>query len=340
MAVTVEKAYELVRGAHERGRLAHAFLISGPAGSGKQALASRIIQLINPPPPPDEAGEGLFKEEKADPPEKSLDELQSGLVHLVCPRSRSRRILIDEVRELEREMYLCAPAGAWKVGVIVDADRMDDQPANAFLKTLEEPPPGCLLLLLTANPAFLLPTIRSRCVNLVLQSSGREDLLEAQEMRVFAKAFARTGAEVAEKNALLMKAAFEKHLAQRKAEITAQNNAAYKEEVTKYKKATDGSWLEEREKYYAALSEAEYLAARSALVDLLITWMGDAVRQRVGVEGLSYPELREQTGQVAKGRELDSLLVGLDALQELRGLFNTNVQEALGLEVGFLRAFA
>ena len=338
MAVTAEKAFELIRGAHERERLAHAFLISGPAGSGKQALAARIVELVNPP-----AADGnvsLFGEPEEPVQEKTLDELQGPYVTLVRPRSKSRQILIDEVRELEREMHLTAPNGKWKVGVIIDADRMRDGPANAFLKTLEEPPPGCLLLLLTANPEYLLPTIRSRCVDLVLQATGRESVLGEGETRMFAKVLAGTAKVKSEKNALLVKAAFESILAERKAVIAERNGASLKEEVAIYKKATDGTWLEEREKYYAALSEAEYLSARTALVDLLITWVGDAVRQRAGSAQLSYPELKAETGKLAEGRELNSLLAGLDALQELREMFNTNAQEALAMEVGFMRAFA
>ncbi len=338
MAVTAEKALELIRGAHERGRLAHAFLISGPTGSGKQALAARIVELVNPP-----AADGnvsLFGEPEEAVVQKTLDELKGPQVMLVRPRSKSRQILIDEVRELEREMHLTAPGGRWKVGVIVDADRMRDGPANAFLKTLEEPPPQCLLLLLTANPEFLLPTIRSRCVDLVLQATGREDVLGEGAMRLFAKLLSKTAKERSEKNALMMKAAFEAMLAEQKGVINERNGEAYKEEVAMYKKATDGTWLDEREKYYAALGEAEYLSVRTALVDLLIAWMGDAVRQRAGAAKLGYPEFKEETGALAKSRELDSLLTGMDALQELREMFNTNASEGLAMEVSFLRAFA
>ncbi|NIP97649.1 MAG: hypothetical protein GWO24_31150, partial [Akkermansiaceae bacterium] len=96
----------------------------------------------------------------------------------------------DEIRELERSMYLAAPAGLWKVGVIIDADRMYEEPANAFLKTLEEPPPGCLLLLLTAHPEFLLPTIRSRCVEIALQGAGHYSVMDERERRVFAETLA------------------------------------------------------------------------------------------------------------------------------------------------------
>jgi hypothetical protein len=64
------------------------------------------------------------------------------------------------------------------------------------------------------------------------------------------------------------------------------------------------------------------------------------VRQKTGAATLSYPELKEETGTLAESRDMDGLLSGLDALQELREMFNTNVQEGLTMEVGFLRAFA
>jgi DNA polymerase-3 subunit delta' len=337
MAVTVEQAFELMKGAHERERLAHAYLITGPAGSGKQELAAKVVEMVNPPA--EEGAMSLWGETEEEPLAKTLDELQGEFLNVVRPRSRSRRILVDEIRALEHMMHMAAPRGKWKVGVVVDADRMFDEPANAFLKTLEEPPPGCLLLLLTASPELLLPTIRSRCVHMALQSQGRQDMLEAEEAAAFAQIIGKAGEKRSAKNALLVKAAFESFLKQRRGEIEARNTAALKEESAKYKNTTEGNWLDEREKFYQGLTEAEYLAARTGLVDMLIGWLGDAVRQTAGVSGLAYPEYARQTVGLAKGLEMDGLLGRLDALQELRESFGTNAQEALTLEVGFLNAF-
>ncbi len=79
--------------------------------------------------------------------------------------------------------------------------------------------------------------------------------------------------------------------------------------------------------------------ARAGLVDMLVGWFGDAVRQKAGVEGLGYPEHAKHTAQFAEGEDLEGLLRRLDALQEMRDSLNTNAQEALMLEVSFLRAF-
>ena len=336
MAVTAERAYELMEGAHQRERLAHAFLVSGPPGSGKRALASKVIGMVNPPA--EAAGSDLFGEAQ-EAKEPNLDALEGEFVRIVRPRSRSRRILISEIRELERSMHLAAPRGIWKVGVIVDADRMFDEPANAFLKTLEEPPDGCLLLLLTAHAEILLPTIRSRCVSIVLQATSRYEVLEEEERKTFAGILARGAEKPSAHSALLLKSSFEALLASRKVAIEAMNQAALKEESDAYKQATEGDWLDEREKFYAAMSASEYLSVRSALVDWLISWLGDAVRQKVGVTELGFPEYAEETARFAAGQDILALLQRIDTLQELRDLLNTNVPEGLAIEVSFLKAF-
>ena len=88
------------------------------------------------------------------------------------PQSKSRRIGIDEIRTLIQKLSQTAFSGGWKVGVLVGADRMTAEAANSFLKTLEEPPPKTLLILVTDEPQSLLPTITSRCQKIVLSDEG------------------------------------------------------------------------------------------------------------------------------------------------------------------------
>ena len=131
MAYSADRAFELISSAHDRGRLAHAFLISGAHGSGKENLAARMIQLVSGAPK--SGGFDLFGEPVVveTPP---LDELESGWIRVIRPRMKSRRIGVEEIRDLEQTLHLAAPGGACKVGVITEADRMNDQAANAFLQ--------------------------------------------------------------------------------------------------------------------------------------------------------------------------------------------------------------
>ena len=335
MAYLADRAFELISSAHERGRLAHAFLISGAHGSGKENLAARMIQRVN--------GEGtsggvdLFGEPilVETPP---LDEFESGWVRIIRPRMKSRRISVDEIRDLEQTLHLAAPGGACKVGVITEADRMNDQAANAFLKTLEEPPQNTLLLLLTANPQRLLPTILSRCVRLPL-IGGRALLVDGGAELVAALNAAATrgfGTSVA---ALHLKAIFSGFLSAIREQADAAAKAAEKEEVAAYRDGTDGGWLKEREEFHKAAAQSEYIDARNRLFDVLMAWMADLLRMKVNASGLDFPESAPALREIAAAETESRLLKRLEALDSLRRTLDTNAFEALAIEVGFLRAF-
>lgn len=335
MAYSAEHAYDLIASAHGRGRLAHAFLISGAHGSGKERLAARVIQLVNGAK--EAAGFDLFGEPVAveTPP---LDDLESGWIRVVRPRMKSRRIGVDEIRDLEHTLQLAAPGGACKIGVITEADRMNDQAANAFLKTLEEPPQNTLLLLLTANPQRLLPTILSRCVRVPLL--GGRALLEdggAELVAALNHAAARGfGTPVA---AMHLKATFASFLARSREEADSAAKAAEKEETAAYKDATDGTWLKEREAFHKAAAEAEYLDARNKLFDVLMAWMADLLRLKVKAGGLDFPDSAAALRPIAEGESETRLLQRVQALDSLRRTLETNAFEPLAIEVGFLKAF-
>ncbi|MBK1881530.1 hypothetical protein JIN85_03830 [Luteolibacter pohnpeiensis] len=334
MAYTSDRAFEMICAAHERGRLAHAFLISGAPGSGKEELAARLIQHVNGAK---DAGADLFGDPVAVevPP---LDDLESGWVRVIRPRMKSRRVGVDEIRNLEHTLHLAAPGGAFKVGVIVDADRMNDQAANAFLKTLEEPPRNTLLLLLTANPQRLLTTIVSRCVRLpllggrALLADGGEDLVNALN-RAAVKGF---GTPIA---ALHLKGVFSEFLAQCRQEADATAKAAEKEETAAYRDATDGAWLKEREAFHKAAAEVEYLDSRTRLFDVLTAWMADLMRLKVKSGGLDFPDSASVLAPIAEAENETKLLQRMEALDALRRTLETNAFEPLAIEVGFLKAF-
>src|SRR5436190_5775595 len=154
--------FEIVQ---KKNRLAHAYLISGPAGSGKSNVAVRMAAALN-----------------KTTPEKVL-RAQAPDVFVTEPASRSRKIVVDQIRSLERALQLRTSDDRTKIGIIRDADRMQTQAANAFLKTLEEPPQNSLLLLLTALPEALPETIVSRCLSLPLRTSS-EVAASPQEMEL------------------------------------------------------------------------------------------------------------------------------------------------------------
>ena len=95
------------------------------------------------------------------------------LFHL-RPTGKARIITVEKTRELLVDLYRSGHQGSKKVAIIYEADRMRKEAANAFLKTLEEPPPGTYLFLLTTRAYSILPTIRSRTLLVRLEEESQD----------------------------------------------------------------------------------------------------------------------------------------------------------------------
>jgi len=96
----------------------------------------------------------------------------------VHPVDDSKQIRIEQVRELAAELALTSHQGGYKVGILSPADTMNRFAANALLKTLEEPPPRTLLILVATQPSRLPATILSRCQKLRVRAPTRAESLE------------------------------------------------------------------------------------------------------------------------------------------------------------------
>ena len=173
-----------------RGRLAHAYLFTGPPGVGKRLFATELAKaLLCEDPPP-----GRFDSCDRCPACVQIDAgthpdyFQAGL-----PEDK-HEWPIDQMRELLRAFALKSARGKGKVAVLDDADDFNEESANAFLKTLEEPPPRSVIILIGTSPDLQLPTILSRCqvvrfaplpeplVVELLQAQGIEDAALARRL--------------------------------------------------------------------------------------------------------------------------------------------------------------
>jgi DNA polymerase III, gamma/tau subunits len=322
MAFSAERAFEYLRRAHKQNRLAHAYLISGPVGSGKATVAAKLAAHLNKTTP-----EQIFKAQAPD-------------VFITEPASRSRRIVVDQIRSLERGLQLRAGDKRKKIGIIHDADRMQSQAANAFLKTLEEPPSNSLLLLLTTLPEALPETIVSRCLSLSLQSPSETDHSpeEKELLRLLCASVdqKRSGVEAAYHGAR----AIQRLLEAIREQIKDEHAEALKREEARYRNTTDGTWLSEREDYYKALTESLYREKRSRLLETLFLWWADVLRARVGEKTLHLPRCEKATSRIAQQMTASEILNRIRRLEEMRDSLNTTAQEALVLEVACLRVFA
>lgn len=141
----VQEAYALISRAVGDGRAANGYLVCGDLKGGCAELTGLLLRRLFP-------GELAQIKGRCHPDVVYLE-----------PEGKSRTIHTASMRErLIEPMATTAFSGGWKVGVVVGADRLEPSAANSFLKSLEEPTPKTLYLLLTDQPDAILPTIVSR----------------------------------------------------------------------------------------------------------------------------------------------------------------------------------
>ena len=161
-----DKEVALLQDAIARGRLHHAYLLGGPPGAGKTALALALAQTLNCQggalPEALEGGGGPGPCNACSTCRRIANSNHPD-VTIVAMEPNQRELGIDAIRDLTHFANVKPFEGGWRVFIVQDADRVTHEAANALLKTLEEPPPQTILVLTTAAEERVLPTIRSRC---------------------------------------------------------------------------------------------------------------------------------------------------------------------------------
>ena len=164
--MTFQTAQDLISRSFREGRLAHAYIVVGAPRGDAMRFAEWVGQLV-------------LCEDSANGPCGHCRNCSAVAEHKMVdakwlePEKKSRVFSVDTIRDEVIPWANCTSLeGGWKVMSFSFADRFNAASANAFLKTLEEPPPHTLFLLLTQDPASMLPTILSRCQRIDL-SMGR-----------------------------------------------------------------------------------------------------------------------------------------------------------------------
>ncbi|HLY30884.1 MAG TPA: DNA polymerase III subunit delta' [Ktedonobacterales bacterium] len=187
-------AQSLLERAILSGQISHAYLLTGPEGIGKTTLALAFASaLLCQRRLPDSAGacgecQACRKIAHGSHPD----------VQIIAPEKDKRTIGIDIIREMTRLANLSPSEGQWRIFILPQAEQLLIPAANALLKTLEEPPPGVILLLTCAEPEALLSTIISRCQLIPMQPIPPAEVEQALEQHwQVAPAEARTLATLA-----------------------------------------------------------------------------------------------------------------------------------------------
>jgi len=351
---------ELLQRSLERRRLAHAYLFTGHHIEPLEALARTLAQPLNCQHPVQRNGAAVDCCDRCLGCQKVQDGNHAD-VFWVRPESKSRQIRIGQIAHRDKSpprvlldvVNLKPTESRYKVGIIVAADRMTDEAANAFLKTLEEPPPHSVLILLTTAPDRLLETILSRCLRLNFAGEGPQALAPAQIewLSAFSEMAASNQKSLLGRYRLM-------DVLLRKLKVVRSNieetlNA--RSPLEKYDEA-DAGLRDKWEQELNASVEAEYRRQRADFLLALQWWLRDVWLQTLGGAGgrgpagagtggqepsplhslLVFPQLAG-TQQVAQRLSPKAALENLRIIEELQRWLQTNVQEALALEVGLLK---
>lgn len=287
--------------ARKANKLAHAYLIYGDNHILREefAILTAQVALCHSPAPDgspceqcdicDKLSRGTYPELNTLRPSGKMRFIKVG--DRVNPEPNTLRWFEDIFYKTTTSQY------NHKVGIIYDCDRMNNEAQNAFLKTLEEPPPETFFILTTGNPSALLPTTRSRCQQLMVLENRTEfdfegfELLRQSLHKLYFEA--ENHLEKAEQCTSAILAVAGSLKAQ--ADASAQEEWSSQLEISKELEAPARKRIEEQ---YSAASVAEYLRLRGFFLGAIHTWFAMLFQLSCGAdaEHLANQEFFEETG--------------------------------------------
>jgi DNA polymerase III subunit delta' len=332
-------AAELLSRSLARGRLGHAYLFTGDDAGELEDAARRLAQTLNCTGPGSRSAGGNGAEPCG---ACSACRRTAGFTHpdvtWVRPGKKSRIISIDQIRNLNQTVALRPTESRHKIGIITTTERLRIEAANAFLKTLEEPPRDSIFILLTTDADRVLETILSRCLRLSFASGGvRIEPEVAGWLGDFSAGVAAASASLLDRYRLVE--SLLKALGAMREQIEDALTA-----VSPLKKYADAD-ADQRDRWEDELSaaiEAEYRRRRATFLAGIHAWLRDVWLHTVGSsptpESLFLPQLAPAAAVVGRRVSAGDARANLDAWERTqRLLLGTNAQEALALEVGLLR---
>ena len=314
------EAFEQLKRGWAENRLAHAYLISGsPSGAGL-ALAQSVLKL-------------LYCEAEEKPCGvcaacHRVDRRQQPDITWLEPEKKSRVVSVDQIRLLTTTLSQTAFSGGWKAGVILACDRLNEAAANAFLKTLEEPPGRTLLLLVTDQAQAMLPTIVSRCQRVVLEENEEAPPWREALLEVLVRHETDGGLDT-----LLMAGRLKTLLDEVKAGIQEREEGS----------RTPGDDDEETSReIVAARVQSRLVKERTEMLRAVQYWQRDLLACRVGagLETLHFKDHADVLQKLAGRFSVARLLDRVEAVERVVRLTAVNISDVVALESSLLPAQA
>jgi len=325
---------ELLQRSLARGRLGHAYLFTGDSLEELETLARTLAKTLNCQNPVTTSGIATDCCDECLNCRKTQDDNHAD-IHWARPESKSRVITIDQMRDVMQQIQLKPTEAGYKLAIIAGADRLNVQAANAFLKTLEEPPKKSVIILLSTEPSRILETILSRCLRLNFSTGATRPI--SPEHSYWLQQFSSAAAAG-------QKSLFGRY---RLLDSLLQQLSAIREKVDETMSArsplekhadAEKSLREKWEDELKAAIEAEYRRQRAEVLLLLQWWLRDVWLHTLaaGEELLHLPQIAG-ADDVARRISTRQAQENLSVLEQTQRLLHGNVQEALTLEVGLLK---
>jgi DNA polymerase-3 subunit delta' len=303
-----------MQGAYAKDRLAHAYLLEGPSGSGKKELTHFFVKLLLCETPIDNVPCETCRSCKL------YDSGNHPNILFIEPEGQN--IKIDQIRELIYTMNKTALNAGRKIYVIEQADRMNNSSANALLKFLEEPEANVTAILLTERLNAIVSTIRSRCQLLSFQPLSRPKLME----RLIADGM--TGSMAATVSMLTQSEQEAKRMSE-------EEQFAEERKLVLKLVETVGSNVHEAllliQSDWLPLFKEKEDAERG--LDMLLFAYRDIATVKAGLEtARTYPDMEETWKQMALQRSFDVLSRQLQAVLQAKQQLPRNMNRTLLME--------
>jgi DNA polymerase III subunit delta' len=317
-----DSIFESLKRNYIADRLAHAYLlITDPETEGKE-FAERFLALI-------------YCQEKNKVNEPARKKCSKVYQHThpdilwLEPQKRSRTIQLSQIRDLQRHVNHTPSEGDWRAIILLHSDRLTTVAANTLLKTLEEPPPQSLFLLLTNLPENHLSTVLSRCQRLFLYKKSFSQSKSIQEAvaDLFVNVSENSIASGLEKAAVSL--AFLKNLRKEIEQQELDNS-----ELEKLEKQSRDEFM----KMVQARIEAKYRQQRTLYLEYLMNWYRDILLciYNVNNEYLCFQNLYPTIKKYAAKMSTPHIFRCMEKIEDMKKELEEYVPEALVFERGMI----